>query len=62
MTQITLGALFRPALLLPFGLWMRRRRTRQALRALDADLLKDVGLTPSEAFREGRRPMWRGGV
>lgn len=36
------------------GIW----RQRQALKALDAAALKDIGLTPSQALAEARRPLW----
>ena len=39
--------------------WAERRRTRMALADLDAHLLRDVGLTHDEAFREARRAFWR---
>ncbi len=39
--------------------WSERRRSRKALADLDPHLLKDIGLTPSEAHREATRPFWR---
>ncbi|MFS4583249.1 DUF1127 domain-containing protein [Phaeobacter sp. C3_T13_0] len=39
--------------------WTVRQRTRQALRQLPPDLLKDVGLTPDEAQHQGTLPFWR---
>ncbi|MEX0312218.1 MAG: DUF1127 domain-containing protein [Tateyamaria sp.] len=39
--------------------WATRRRSRLALRQLDAHLLRDVGLTPAEADFEARRVFWR---
>ena len=39
--------------------WATRRRTRAALKRLDHHLLRDVGLTPAEAFTESRRVFWR---
>ncbi|PCD76963.1 hypothetical protein CLN94_06615 [Pseudothioclava arenosa] len=35
------------------------RRTRVALRALDAHLLEDIGMTEGEAKRESARPFWQ---
>lgn len=32
--------------------------SRRLLKELDAHLLKDIGLTRSEALREARRPFW----
>lgn len=39
--------------------WATRRRTRAALKQLTKDQLRDVGLTPAEAFTEARRVFWR---
>ncbi len=39
--------------------WATRRRTRLTLSGLDAWQLRDVGLTPEEAFTEARRAFWR---
>ena len=39
--------------------WATRRRTRLALRQLSVHQLRDVGLTPADAFIEGRRVFWR---
>jgi uncharacterized protein YjiS (DUF1127 family) len=36
-----------------------RWRQRQALRALDDRLLRDIGLTRAEAEREARKPFWQ---
>lgn len=36
------------------------RRSRRHLAALDDHLLRDVGLTRAEAWRESRRPAWEG--
>ncbi|MGG5887956.1 DUF1127 domain-containing protein [Falsiroseomonas sp. HC035] len=36
-----------------------RHRTRIALRDLCPHLLRDLGLTKSQALREARRPFWQ---
>jgi uncharacterized protein YjiS (DUF1127 family) len=41
------------------GTWLQRRRSRQALRDLDHRLLRDIGLTPSEAIAESAMPFWK---
>ncbi len=45
-----------------FGLWLlwyRRWQQRQHLAELDAHLLRDIGVTHSEALREAGKPFWR---
>jgi uncharacterized protein YjiS (DUF1127 family) len=37
----------------------RRRQDRRTLLALDDRLLRDIGLTRSDAFAEGSKPFWR---
>ncbi|EBA17751.1 hypothetical protein RSK20926_18472 [Roseobacter sp. SK209-2-6] len=39
--------------------WSGRQRTRQHLRHLSAEQLKDIGLTREEAHYEGTLPFWR---
>ena len=39
--------------------WATRRRTRLALSQLDTWMLRDVGLTPTQADLESRRVFWR---
>ena len=39
--------------------WTARRRQRRALAALDARLLRDVGLSAEDAAEESRKPFWR---
>jgi uncharacterized protein YjiS (DUF1127 family) len=41
------------------GEWLELRRQRRALLALDEKLLKDIGLAPSDAWREAHKPFWR---
>jgi len=38
--------------------WRRRRLGRAVLCHMCADELRDIGLTPAEAAREGRKPFW----
>ena len=40
-------------------LWHRRIRGRGALARLDARMLRDIGVTPSEAAGEINKPFWR---
>ena len=46
------------------GRWFARSRQRRALREIaersDPHLLKDIGVTQEEAFREADKPFWRG--
>lgn len=39
--------------------WSERNRTRADLQRLDASGLRDIGLTPAQAWREGQKPFWR---
>ena len=39
--------------------WIMAHRTRAALRALDAHLLDDIGMTEGQAKREAARPFWQ---
>ena len=43
--------------------WIARSRQRQALREIaernDFHLLKDIGVSQEEAFREADKPFWR---
>lgn len=39
--------------------WIMARRTRAALRHLDAHLLDDIGMTEVEARQEATRPFWK---
>jgi uncharacterized protein YjiS (DUF1127 family) len=40
-------------------LWAERRRQRRALLELSDHVLKDIGISRSEALQEGRKPFWR---
>jgi uncharacterized protein YjiS (DUF1127 family) len=42
-------------------LWSRRRTTRLSLAELDDHMLRDIGLTPTEARQESSLPFWRSG-
>ena len=39
--------------------WLERIRQRQALRALDDWVLKDIGLSRADVMREGDKPFWQ---
>ena len=43
--------------------WIARARQRRALREIaernDLHLLKDIGISQEEAFREAHKPFWR---
>ena len=41
-------------------IWHRRARERDQLAHLDLRMLRDIGVTPSEAARECDKPFWRG--
>jgi uncharacterized protein YjiS (DUF1127 family) len=43
------------------GRWFARSRQRRALREIanDFHLLKDIGVSQEEAFREADKPFWR---
>ena len=40
--------------------WNQRRRTRLALRELDNNALKDIGVSRAEALNEANKPFWKG--
>ena len=40
------------------GTWIEHHRQRRALAELDDRLLKDIGITRSEADREIAKPFW----
>lgn len=39
--------------------WAERRRDRQSLMALPDHLLRDIGLSRLDAYREADKPFWR---
>jgi len=59
--RTTLPALSRIAVKLAWAyvLWSQRRKSRAHLANLDDHMLRDVGLSPREAFVEARKPFWR---
>ena len=40
-------------------LWHGRWKQRRDLAGLNGHLLRDIGVTPREAFREAGKPFWR---
>lgn len=48
----------RPSLLERLRRGLAARRSRRRLEELDAYLLRDIGLTESEARHEAERPFW----
>ena len=38
--------------------WIVKRRTRGHLRRLDDHILKDIGVSEHEAWRESSKPFW----
>jgi uncharacterized protein YjiS (DUF1127 family) len=41
-----------------FRTWLQRSRQRRTLAELDDRMLRDIGLTRSQAQREAERPFW----
>jgi uncharacterized protein YjiS (DUF1127 family) len=41
------------------SIWRARARTRAELMSLDDHMLKDIGFSRSEAYREYSKPFWR---
>ena len=39
--------------------WRRRAEERRALAAMSMRDLRDIGLTPLDAWREANKPFWR---
>ena len=46
--------------LLLITLYQHRYKSRQLLRKLDGEQLKDIGLTKEQALKEANRPFWVG--
>lgn len=40
-------------------MWLERRQQRRALLELSDHMLKDIGLSRTDALREGVKPFWR---
>jgi uncharacterized protein YjiS (DUF1127 family) len=40
-------------------IWQERADQRHALRDLNPHLLKDIGISRADAYREARKPFWR---
>ena len=40
-------------------LWQRRWQQRQQLAGLDAHLLRDIGVTNRDVYREASKPFWQ---
>ncbi|WP_245560706.1 DUF1127 domain-containing protein [Fodinicurvata sediminis] len=39
--------------------WMERWEHRQKLRQMDDRILRDIGLSRADIYREARKPFWR---
>jgi len=39
-------------------IWQERAEQRQALSELNGHMLKDIGVSAADAFREARKPFW----
>jgi uncharacterized protein YjiS (DUF1127 family) len=64
--RATVGGTAKPDHSTPFprlaalaGFWLERHRSRRALAELDERLLRDIGLSPSEAMAESVLPFWK---
>ncbi|MCP5419061.1 MAG: DUF1127 domain-containing protein [Gammaproteobacteria bacterium] len=56
LTQLT-GLIGR--FLATVGVWYERSRQRRALQGLDDYLLKDIGISRADVYREATKPFWR---
>lgn len=64
------GALMRMGLFIGWSLmhrvfltlakWRQRNRQRKHLLALDSRILKDIGLSHADVYKESKKPFWRG--
>ena len=41
-----------------FVIWQERAEQRHALSELDERMLKDIGVTNADAYKEARKPFW----
>ena len=41
-----------------FVIWQERAEQRHALSALNEHMLKDIGVTHADAYKEARKPFW----
>lgn len=59
--SLGLGSLFISLLRInnQLELWLERSRQRRQLLELDEHLLKDIGISRSEAEQEGAKPFWK---
>jgi uncharacterized protein YjiS (DUF1127 family) len=39
--------------------WQQRARERRHLMSLDGRMLRDIGVSRADAWREGTKPFWR---
>jgi uncharacterized protein YjiS (DUF1127 family) len=39
-------------------IWQERAEQRQALSELNSHMLKDIGVSSADAYREARKPFW----
>ncbi len=51
--------LFRTNFLRMLDFWMERARTRRRLLTLDDRMLRDIGVSRADAWREGTKPFWK---
>jgi uncharacterized protein YjiS (DUF1127 family) len=40
-------------------LWRERAQSRKSLASLDAHMLRDIGISPSQLWHEAGKPFWR---
>ena len=62
LTHPALAPVARPSvagLVVTVERWLARHAQRRALLVLDASLLKDIGVSPAEAWAEAHKPFWR---
>jgi uncharacterized protein YjiS (DUF1127 family) len=58
-TRIPAASVLAVRVAVVLSIWATRRRTRLALSQLSKEQLRDVGLTPADAFHEARRVFWQ---